>query len=117
MVVETDAFIADAKKAGVTDDELVEIVDTIAADPLAGALIQGSGGCRKVRHMGKGRGKSGGYRTIHYAGGGDIPVFLLTVYAKGAKENISAVEKAGMARLVKLLAETYGAEEKGHGVA
>lgn len=106
-VVETDTFTAAAKRNSLTDEEVVEIAAAIAADPLGGDIVQGTGGCRKVRHAGRGKGKSGGYRTIHYYGGGDIPVFLITVYGKGRKETLSAAEKAAMLRLVKILASTY----------
>ena len=48
----------------------------------------GTGGARKVRFAKTGHGKSGGYRVITYYGGDDIPVFLMDVYAKGARQSI-----------------------------
>jgi hypothetical protein len=64
-------------------------VDILARDPEAGEMITGSGGCRKVRVAGRGKGKSGGYRLITYYGGKDIPVYLLTIYSKGDRVNLS----------------------------
>jgi hypothetical protein len=81
-VVETEAYLRDAKAAKLSDDERKEIVNFIAANPGAGHEIPGTGGARKVRFAGKGKGKSGGYRVITFYSGEDIPVFLLNVFAK-----------------------------------
>lgn len=45
---------------------MTDIVCYLAADPMAGDEIAGTGGCRKVRFAGRGNGKSGGYRTITF---------------------------------------------------
>ncbi len=84
-VVETPIYLADAKAAGVTEDERTAIVNAIAADPEAGDIIPGTGGVRKVRVAGKGKGKSGGYRVITYVATPDIPVFLLALVSKGQR--------------------------------
>lgn len=73
-VVETKAFLAAAKDAGMTDAERRIAVDTIAANPTAGDVMQGTGGCRKVRIAGRGKGKSGGYRIVTAFGGTGLPV-------------------------------------------
>lgn len=75
-VISTPEFLSQAKKHGLSQDEINAIVEYLATDPLAGEVMVGTGGARKLRHAGKGRGKSGGYRTIHYYGGDDIPVFF-----------------------------------------
>lgn len=74
-VVETQSYLRDAKATGLTDDERWRIVDFVAANPDAGNEIKGTGGARKVRFAGKGKGKSGGYRIITFYSGEDIPVF------------------------------------------
>jgi hypothetical protein len=60
VVVEMPQFRSDVKSAGLSDQQQVAIIDRIAAEPLAGDLIQGSGGARKARFAGRGKGKSGG---------------------------------------------------------
>lgn len=57
----------------------------LAAHPDAGKVIEGTGGARKVRFAGKGKGKSGGYRGIAFFSGAQIPVFLLNIFAKNEK--------------------------------
>jgi hypothetical protein len=61
----------------------------MAANPDAGDVMPGTGGARKVRFAGRGKGKSGGYRVITFYGADDIPVFLLDVYSKDAQANLS----------------------------
>ena len=70
-------FEAAAKRAGMTEVETAALKDMLAKDPEAGELIQGSGGCRKVRVAGRGKGKSGGYRVITFYSSTVIPVFCL----------------------------------------
>ncbi len=96
-----------AKRCGLTDDELQEIISVIAADPEAGAIIAGTGGARKLRHAREGQGKSGGFRTIHYFGGRDIPVFALTIYGKNEMDNISKAGRNELARVLPKLADDY----------
>jgi hypothetical protein len=78
---------------GLPVTERLAIVTWIAANPEAGDLIEGTGGARKVWFAGKGRGKSGGYRVITFFSGTDIPVFLLNIFAKNEKTNLTARER------------------------
>ncbi len=106
-VVETPIYLADAKAAGVTEDERTAIVNAIAADPEAGDIIPGTGGVRKVRVGGKGKGKSGGYRVITYVTTPDIPVFLLALVSKGQRADISQAQRNALRGIVTTLAEAY----------
>jgi mRNA-degrading endonuclease RelE of RelBE toxin-antitoxin system len=54
----------------------------MALHPDAGDIMPGTGGARKVRFSGRGKGKSGGYRVITFFAADDIPVFLIDVYSK-----------------------------------
>ena len=54
-VVETAAFLSDARSLGLPDAERLAIVTWIAANPAAGKPIEGTGGARKVRFAGKAR--------------------------------------------------------------
>jgi hypothetical protein len=102
-VVETESYLRDAKSAGMTEDERTAAVDVVATNPELGDVMQGTGGVRKVRLAGRGKGKSGGYRIVYYFGGGDIPVFLLTVFGKGEKGNLTQGERNAMRSLTSIL--------------
>jgi hypothetical protein len=106
-VIQTSVFLAQSKRCGLFDEELQEIVAVIVADPKGGALMAGTGGARKLRHAREGQVKSGGYRTIHYFGGGDIPVFALAIYGKNEKGNLSKAERNELARILPKLADAY----------
>ena len=95
-VVETPTYLRDAGKAGMTDVERQAAIDQIATDPIQGDEIQGSGGVRKVRLAGRGKGKSGGYRIMVAYVDIDTPVYLLAVLSKGDRENFETAEIAQM---------------------
>lgn len=103
----TPTFDRHAREAGLTEDELGTIASTLAANPLAGDLIKGTGGARKVRFAGRGRGKSGGYRTVHFFGGDDVPIFLLALIDKGVRADLSQSERNELARILAEIANIY----------
>ncbi len=92
-VCELHSFRRAASEAGMTDDEVRRLIDFLAANPLAGDEMAETGGCRKVRVAGRGKGKSGGYRTITFYTGVEVPVFLITVFSKGEKANLTQKER------------------------
>ena len=108
-VIQTPTFLADAEGACLDDDELSEIVTAIAADPMAGDVIPGTGGARKIRFGRKGRGKSGGYRVITYFAARDVPVFLLALVDKGQRADISQADRNALRHILGSLADEYRA--------
>ena len=101
--IETEGYLRDAKDAGMAEDERNSAVDLVSANPEAGDVMQGTGGVRKARLAGRGKGKSGGYRIVWYFGGGEIPVFLLTVFGKGEKANLTQGECNALRSMVTTL--------------
>jgi hypothetical protein len=106
-VIETADYLRDAKAAGMTDAERRTVVMTLAAIPNAGVDIPGTGGARKLRVAGRGKGKSGGYRVITFYTGRDIPVFLLNVFSKGDRVDLSQAERNELRRELAGLADDY----------
>ncbi len=104
-VVELPEFLRRAK-AIMSDEERFALVSFLAANPEAGLLL--GGGLRKVRVPRQGGGKSGGYRTLYVFGGSSMPLFLLTVFAKSEKDNLTKAEQAAAVALSKELLATYG---------
>jgi hypothetical protein len=89
------------------EKERQAIVDHLASNPADGDLIPGGGGLRKLRWGAAGRGKRGGVRIIHYFADPRFPVFLMDIFAKNEKADLSAAELAMMRELAKRLIETY----------
>jgi hypothetical protein len=79
------------------------VIDYVAANPKAGDLIQGAGGVRKLRWARSGRGKSAGVRVIYYFHSEALPLYLLTVFGKGEKADLSQAERNELAKLVQVL--------------
>jgi hypothetical protein len=65
------------------------------------------GGARKVRIAGRGKGKSGGYRVITFYAGVRFPVFLLALYAKGERANLTKAERNELRSILGSIVETY----------
>jgi hypothetical protein len=106
-VIETPAFLASAFDEGISDAERAGIVSFMAANPSAGDMIVGSGGARKVRFAGRGKGKSGGYRVITFFADKDIPVFLLDVYSKDSQANLSRAERNELRKILTELPRVW----------
>ena len=85
-VAETDIFKRYASEVW-AEAEREEFVTWIAANPEAGAIIAGSGGCRKVRWATAGQGKQGGARVIYFLHTDEV-VWLLIVYKKAKFDNL-----------------------------
>ena len=99
----TAGFVADAKAEGATEADLDRLVQDLAANPLTGEFIVGSGGCRKVRLAGRGKGKSGGYRVVTFYAPPLMPVYALAMLSKGSRANFSSAEVAAMAAFAKAI--------------
>lgn len=108
-VVETPEFIKRASAVGMSNEDRRDVIDQLAANPEAGISL--GGGLRKVRIARRGSGKSGGYRVLHFYRSSDMPLFLLTVFAKNERANITRSEQADLIKLCDLIAETYGARK------
>ena len=108
-VIQTPSFLASARDVGLSEDDQLIIVDAIAADPTMGAIMTGTGGCRKCRFAGRGKGKSGGYRTIHYNGADDVPVLLLVLLDKGDRDNLSQGERNDLKNALQTYEREYRA--------
>src|SRR5580658_3332603 len=106
-VVETPGFVRDAS-AALTDEERTDMIFFLAANPEAGDIMAETGGGRKLRWRAQGRGKRGGVRVIYYFHNESLPLFLLSVYPKNRKDNLSPTEVRAMKQIVSILRSTYG---------
>ncbi|HWU60704.1 MAG TPA: type II toxin-antitoxin system RelE/ParE family toxin [Ensifer sp.] len=111
-VIETPAYLASAKEEGLTDAEREAIVSYLAANPDAGAIMPGTGGARKLRFAGRGKGKSGGYRVITFYADADIPVFLLDVFSKDTQANLSKAERNALRDILTALPQAWRAHAR-----
>jgi hypothetical protein len=106
-IVELPEFIRRSKKL-LTENEQSNLINYLATHPTAGVLMQGTGGIRKVRWRREGTGKSSGVRVVYYFHSERYPLFLLTIFGKSEKVNLSQAERNELAKLTRLLIESYG---------
>ncbi len=83
-----------------TPESRKEMENAIAEDPLAAPVISGTGGIRKMRWAGSGRGKRGGIRVIYFFLAGQQAIYLLTAYAKNAQSDLTPADRKAWAKLV-----------------
>jgi hypothetical protein len=83
------------------------LIGYLAANPTAGDVMPGTGGVRKLRWGLEGRGKRGGARIIHFFHSQELPLFLLTAFAKNERTDLSQTERNEFLKLTKVLVETY----------
>lgn len=105
-VVETPEFLAATRRI-MNADERGLLVDYLAGNPLAGDLISGTGGIRKLRWGLEGRGKRGRVRVVYYYRSDTMPIFALTAYAKNDRANLSQADRNDFRRLTALLVDRY----------
>jgi mRNA-degrading endonuclease RelE of RelBE toxin-antitoxin system len=71
------------------ESERIAFIDWIAQNALAGDVIPGAEGARKVRWSVAGRGKRGGVRVVYFNLSEQGVVLLVTMYAKADQSNIA----------------------------
>ena len=101
-IIEFPGFLSQIGNS-ISADERDEFVNFIARNPFSGDLIPGTGGVRKVRWGSNNKGKSGGVRVIYYFYDETAPIFLLTAYGKGEKENLTSDQKKQISNLAQVL--------------
>ncbi len=82
------------------EDARREMEAAIVAAPEAAPVIRGTGGIRKLRWAGSGRGKRGGIRTIYFWHASAEAVYMLTAYAKTDRDDLTSADRKALARLV-----------------
>jgi len=110
-VVETPFFLRKAATL-LGEDERSDLVVFLGTNPDAGNIVPETGGVRKLRWGATGRGKRGSFRVIYYFHNETIPLFLLTVYGKNQKANLTKAERNEFKALIPLLVKTYVKDKK-----
>jgi hypothetical protein len=100
VFVETPVFTSQIKLL-LRDDDYGAFQRTLADHPLAGDVIPGTGGLRKIRVAAKGHGKSGGARVIYYHFVSASRIGLLFVYPKNEQVNLTPAQKVVLRKIIE----------------
>lgn len=104
-IVELPQYLREAKRL-LSEKEREAIINYLATNPKAGVIMQGTGGIRKLRWTRPGTGKRGGVRIIYYYYNQTIPLYLLTLFAKGDKSNLSKAEQNELVKFIQPLVKS-----------
>jgi len=105
-VAELRTYARQAEKL-LDDAERHDLISYLAEHPRAGDVMKGTGGVRKLRWRRGGRGKSGGVRVIYYYHDEHMPLYLLTLFGKGDRANLTKAERNELAGLVRRLVDIW----------
>jgi len=98
--IETPIFTK-AVQSLLEDDEYKSLQVALLLRPEQGAIIPGSGGLRKIRWASKGKGKRGGLRVIYYWDTKNEVFYMLLIYSKSKKDDLTPDQLLVLSQLVK----------------
>ena len=102
-IVETEYYLGKARKI-LSEKQRDEVVTIVAQKPETGEMMEGTGGVYKFRYASQGgKGKSGGARIIHLPLVSRGTVYLLDIFEKNAKVNLTKAERNEMAQIVQVM--------------
>lgn len=109
--IQTDEFIKNWERLGLTDDDLRRLELKIMKNPQVGPVIQGTGKLRKMRFAFENKGKSGSSRVCYVDFLIHETVYLITVYPKNEKDNLSKAERNEIKKFIDILEKRLGGND------
>jgi len=100
VIIETSIFTKRIKEL-MKDEEYRELQNSLVAYPESGKLIQGSAGLRKIRWGIASKGKRGGVRAIYYFATSRNQIFMLMVYAKNERSDLTKEQLSLLKKVVE----------------
>ena len=114
-VAELSTFMRSAEKL-LNAIERQDVINYLALHPKAGEVMKGTGGVRKMRWGRGGQGKSGGVRVIYYFHNESMPLYLLTLFSKNERSNLSQAERIELSELTRMLVLAWQRKQNEHKV-
>ena len=112
VIIQLSSFARDARRAGLTEEDIRHVELEIMEDPHAWPVMAGTAGLRKMRFApeSRGGGKSGGVRVCYFLVDEADHVYLVTVFAKNQKDNLSPADRNAIAAVVRYIRSKYPGE-------
>lgn len=101
--IQTNEFVKKWEELGLTDDDMRRLEYAIMKNPKVGPIIPGTGKLRKMRFAYENRGKSGGTRVCYVDFLVYETIYLITVYGKNEKENLTKEECNNIKKVITVL--------------
>lgn len=112
--IELPEFLKKWRELELTEEDLYELEVFLCKYPDKGDLIQGTGGLRKLRWNLKNRGKRVGIRTLYIDFTIYEKIYLITVYAKSEKVDLSKDEKKAVRKMIETLEQEIKGRKWSH---
>lgn len=106
--IQTKEFSKNWVLLGFTDEDLRTLENELLNNPQAGKVIRGTGSLRKYRFSLPAQGKSGSTRVCYVNFVIQETIYLITIYSKKEKDNLSKAERNNIKKLIDLLENTLG---------
>ena len=100
IIVETPVFTRQIDRL-LSVTSYRELQNALVDDPSRGNVIPGTGGLRKLRWLGSGRGKRGGIRVIYYWIRDRDWILMLLAYPKSERDDLTAEQQRLLRQLVE----------------
>lgn len=101
--IQTREFVKSWEQLNLNDDDLRRLEWGILKDPKVGTVIRGTGKLRKMRFAYRNEGKSGSLRICYVDFTEIETVYLITVYPKSKKDNLSQEERNNIKNMIRIL--------------
>ncbi len=108
--IQTREFSRKWDELGLQDEELRMVESEIMEHPEKYPVMKGTGGLCKMRIPLENRGKSGGARVCFVDFVFAETVYLITVYEKKEKDNLSKEERNDIKKLIDALKKSLGGQ-------
>lgn len=105
-VAETAFYIKKAERL-LSKEERDDVISFLSRSPKSGVLIRGTGGIRKIRWGRGDQGKSAGVRVIYYFHSDLMPLYLVTIFGKNEKSDLTAEERNDLVDLGNTLTSIW----------
>lgn len=101
--IQTKEFSKNWDRLGFNDDDLRRLELEIMVDPSRFPIMKGTGGLQKMRFSFENEGKSGGVRVCYVDFIVEETIYLITVYPKSEKDNLTQAERNDIKKAIDVL--------------
>lgn len=101
--IQTFEFTKNWERLKLRDDDLRRLEWEILKDPKVGVVVRGTGKLRKMRFALSNEGKSGSMRVCYVDFASKGTVYLITIYPKSEKDNLSKEERNNIKKVIGVL--------------
>lgn len=101
--IQTNEFSKNWEELGFDDEDLRKLELEIMKNPQIGPIVRGTGKLRKMRFSFPDRGKSGSVRVCYVDFVIQETIYLVTVYSKKQKDNLTQTERNNIKKMITLL--------------